>query len=43
MPPSKGDFKENPQPQFKFNSIQIPANWNADNQDIWTFDENQMS
>lgn len=41
--PSLGDFKDSPQPKFIANSIQIPADWDPDDKDIWTFDVNKMS
>lgn len=37
--PKQGDLKEQNKPEFKFNAIQIPAEWKSDNKDIWTFQE----
>jgi hypothetical protein len=42
-PPSLGDYKNAPLPEFVYNSIQVPARWDSDNQDIWTFEESQLS
>lgn len=42
-PPSQGKFKTEPLPSFVYNAIQVPAQWDPANQDIWTFEQNQLS
>lgn len=42
-PPSQGDFKAAPLPTFIHNAIQVPANWNVENEDIWEFHEDHLS
>lgn len=34
-PPSEGDFKNTPLPEFVYNAVQVPAQWDPSDEDIW--------
>lgn len=42
-PPSQGEYRTAPLPEFVYNSVQVPARWERGDEDLWKFEAGRLS